>query len=272
MSDNPEAAHFTAVDHTHDPAFFVRFMDEGHALPAIQQSKVQIRQRLGVQVGDVVLEVGSGPGTSLLELAEVVGPGGQCVGLDASTTMVAEARRRAVTVSVPVSFEVGDAQALPYPEGTFDVCYAERVLMHVPQAERAVAELIRVARPGGQVGVFDFDWDTMIVDSPDKETTRTVVRTFADALQHGWIGRQLPRLFKEHGLVAVSVEALPIFVHYAFAELLLGGHCTRLQADGILAPAQVRAWWEQLQEAQERGVFLLGVTAFIVVGTKPDGA
>jgi hypothetical protein len=106
----------------------------------------------------------------------------------------------------------------------------------------------------------------------DSDERQPRSRALSDALRHGWIGRQLPRLFKGHGLVEVSVDAIPVFLDYAFAELLLGGHCTRLQADGILAPAQVRAWWEQLREAEERGVFLLGFTAFIVAGAKPGGS
>jgi hypothetical protein len=108
------------------------------------------------------------------------------------------------------------------------------------------------------------------VDSPDKEVTRTIVRTFSDAMRRGWIGRQMPRLFKEQGLVAVSVDAMPVFIHYPFAELLLGGHSTRLQAEGRLTADQARALWEQLRSADERGVFLLGFTAFVVVGAKPD--
>lgn len=272
MSGNLEAAHFTTVDHTRDPDFFVRFMDEGHKLPTIQASKALLRQRLGLRAEDAILDVGCGPGISLLEMAALVGPTGRCIGLDASETMIAAARRRAEQTGVSARFEIGDAQALPYPDGTFDVCHTERVLMHVPDAERVVAEMVRVARPGGRIGVFDFDWDTMIADSPDKETTRTIVRTFTDAIQHGWIGRQLPRLLKEQELGDVSVDAVEVFTTYAFAELLLGGHCTRLQAEGVLSAEQVRRWWEGLQAADARGIFLLGFTAFVVVGVKPGGA
>lgn len=268
-SDKAVALGFTDVDHTREPDFFVRFMEEAHNLPAIRQGKSLIRQRLGLRAGDAVLDVGCGPGISLLEMTEVVGPGGRLVGVDASETMIAEARRRAASRGFAATFELGDVQALPFPDGTFEVCHAERLLMHVPDAERTLAEMVRVAQPGGRIGVFDFDWDTTIVDGPDKETTRTIVRTFSDAIRHGWIGRQLPRLFQEQGLVGVTFEAIPVFVPYAFAELLLGGHTTRLQADGVLTPEQARAWWEQLQSANERDVFLLGFTGFIVVGTKP---
>ncbi len=272
MSGDLEASLFTTVDHTQDPDFFVRFMDEAHKLPGFRAGKALIRQRLDVRAGDAILDVGCGPGISLVEMAAVVGPTGRLDGLDVSETMVAAARRRAEQAGIPATFEVGDAQTLPYSDGWFDVCHAERVLMHVPDAEQVLAEMVRVARPGGRVGVFDFDQETMVADSSEKETTRTIVRTFSDAIRQGWIGRQLPRLFKERGLTEVSVDAVEIFTTYAFAELLLGGHCTRLQAEGVLTAEQVRRWWEGLRAAEERGVFLLGFTAFIVVGVKSGGA
>lgn len=110
-----------------------------------------------------------------------------------------------------------------------------------------------------------------MVDSPDKETTRTISRTFTDTMRHGWIGRRLPRLFREHGLVDVSVDTPIIYIGYTHAELLLGGHCARLQADGIVTPEAMQRWRGRLREPQERGLFLMGVTAFVVVGAKPGG-
>jgi ubiquinone/menaquinone biosynthesis C-methylase UbiE len=268
MNTSPHTTQFSAVDRTNDPGFFVRFMDEGHKLPAIKESKGLLLRRLALAPGESVLDVGCGPGIDVLEMVDLVGPTGRLVGVDASSAMVAEARRRAEDVTVPVSFEVGDVQAIPFPDGTFDACRAERLLMHVPDAARAVAEMARVTRPGGRVAVFDFDWDTLIIDHPDKVTTRTFVQSYSDSFQNGWIGRQLPRLFEEQGLQAISLDPVQVFIPYTFAELLLGGHLTAVQASGVLTPQQAQEWWEYLQQADAAGTLLIGFTAFIVVGTK----
>ena len=89
--------------------------------------------------------------------------------------------------------------------------------------------MVRVTRRGGRIAVFDFDWDTLIIDHPDKETTRTIVLTYLDSIRNGWIGRQLPRLFKEKHVEVLSVDVVQVLVHYALAELFLGSHLVLLQ-------------------------------------------
>lgn len=108
--------------------------------------------------------------------------------------------------------------------GPFRVCRAQRLLEHLPDANRPLMELARVTSPGGLVVVYDFDWDTLIIDHPDKETTRTIVRSYCDSMRNGWIGRQLPRLFKQQHLSVHAFDPVQVFVHYAMAELFLGSH------------------------------------------------
>jgi hypothetical protein len=128
--------------------------------------------------------------------------------------------------------------------------------------------MVRVTRQGGRVVVFDFDWDTLIIDHPDKDTTRTIVRTYSDSIQNGWIGRQLPHLFKEQHLEVLSLDPVQVFLHYALAELGFGSHLTQLQANGALSPGQARQWWEYLQHADKHGTLLISFTTFIIVGRK----
>lgn len=90
----------------------------------------------------------------------------------------------------------------------------------------------------------------------------------SDSIRNGWIGRQLPRLFKEHRLEALSIDPVQVSVHYALAELAFGGHLALLQTNGTLSAERARQWWEYLQQADERGTLFISFTAFIVVGLK----
>ena len=269
MSTHPHTNLFTRVDRTTDPDFFIRFMDEAQRPAAIQASKRLMLERIALAPGQAVLDVGCGPGTDVFDMVELVGPAGRLVGLDASEVMVAEARRRLNERDVPITFEVGDVESLPFPDESFDVCRAERLLEHLPDAERALTEMVRVTRPGGRIVVFDFDWDTLVIDHPDKETTRTVVLSYSDSIRNGWIARQLPRLFRERALEVLSVDAVQVFVHYALAELFLRSHLAVLRKNGTLSAGSAQQWWEYLQRADEQERLFISFTAFIVVGAKP---
>ena len=259
---------FTAVDSSKDPEFFSRFLDAANTLPAIFASKQIILDGLRLRHGARILDLGCGLGDDTFQIAERVGASGRVTGVDVSSSMIDEARRRADGRGLAVDFEVGDSQALRFDTGAFDGVRAERMLMHVPDAERAVAEMARVLAPGGRISVFDFDWETQVCDSPYKETTRTIALTFCDGMKNGWIGRRMPRLFRSHGITDVVVKNETLFVTYEFLKLLLGGHVARLHDNGALSREEANQWWTSLADADRDGTFLYAFTAFIVSGTK----
>lgn len=265
---NEDVTHFTSVDSTADPQFFTRFLDQGNRIPGIIASKPIILGGLRLRGGERVLDIGCGTGADAFELAAQVGPQGRVQGIDISAALIEEARRRATARGSSVSFDVGDAQALRFDDGEFDAVRTERMLMHVPDADRAVAEMARVLRTGGRLSVFDFDWETQFCDSPHKETTRKIAQSFCDGMRNGWIGRRLPRLLKENRLTDLSIVHQTITVHYEFLQLLLGGHVARIVNAGVLTPDEATRWWTYLVNASRAGTFSYGFTAFIVAGTK----
>lgn len=90
-----------------------------------------------------VLEVGCGPGWASERIAAELGA--EVVAVDQSERMVELARARRVDA------RVGDVQALPFPDASFDCALAAWMLYHVPDLERGLAELARVLRPGGRL-------------------------------------------------------------------------------------------------------------------------
>ena len=268
MPTPEDVTFFSSVDRTSEPGFFLRFLDEANKLPDAIAFKPIILSGLRLSGGEKVLDLGCGLGDDTFVIAGLVGSKGRAVGVDASENMIVEARKRAEARRSNAEFEVGDAQALRFEDGTFDACRTERMLMHVPDAERAFAEMVRVVRRGGRLSVFDFDWETQFVDSPDLETTRLITRSFCDSFKNGWIGRRLPRLFKQHAMTDVSITPRTIMIDYPFLELLLGGHVTRAQQAGAVSAAHAQRWWTHLRKAHEAGTFVYGFTGLIVAGTK----
>ncbi len=108
--------------------------------------------------GQRLLDVGCGPGTITLDLAERVAPG-PVVGFDASPEVLAGAAGRAPrTGGSRAAFCAGDAYALPFGDAAFDVVHAHQVLQHLGRPVEALVEMGRVLRPGGVLAVRDSDY------------------------------------------------------------------------------------------------------------------
>jgi ubiquinone/menaquinone biosynthesis C-methylase UbiE len=107
--------------------------------------------RLSVSPAPAVLDLGCGTGINLLEVARVLGDCSRLHGVDLAPGMIAEARRKAADEGVCAVFEVGDAQGLSFEDESFDLVICNSVYHWFPDRQRAVAEMSRVLRPGGQV-------------------------------------------------------------------------------------------------------------------------
>ena len=94
-----------------------------------------------------LLDVATGTGNAALVAARA---GAIVTGLDASPRLIAVARERAATEGLSIDFEVGDAEALPYRDGSFDVAVSVFGLIFAADPQRAVGELLRILRPGGR--------------------------------------------------------------------------------------------------------------------------
>jgi ubiquinone/menaquinone biosynthesis C-methylase UbiE len=106
--------------------------------------------RVGVKEGESVLDVACGTGNATIPAAEA---GGVVTGLDITPELLEGARRRAADAGVKIEFVVGDAEALPFDDGSFDVVLSTFGCMFAPDQAKAAAEIARVVKPGGRVGV-----------------------------------------------------------------------------------------------------------------------
>jgi len=99
-----------------------------------------------------VLEVGAGTGVMSLLLAEL---GYTVTATDISTAMLDEARRKASQHTLAIAFEIADAEALPFGDGSFDAVFGRHILWTMPHPDRALAEWHRVIKPGGRLVLVD---------------------------------------------------------------------------------------------------------------------
>jgi len=116
----------------------------------------------GLQLGETVLDVGSGGGIDSILAARHVGPDGNVVGLDILPEMTARAAEhaRAAGVGDRCSFVIGQMEATPLPDASVDVVISNGVINLSPRKARVLAELFRTLRPGGRFCISDLVVET----------------------------------------------------------------------------------------------------------------
>ena len=119
-----------------------------------------------VNENTLLLDVASGTGESACFLAEKYGC--TVTGIDASEALVQHAAEKARARGFRIDFRVGDAHDLLFDENRFDVVISECTTC-VLDKERAIAEMVRVTKPGGYVGIHDICWQD---DTPEKMKIR----------------------------------------------------------------------------------------------------
>jgi arsenite methyltransferase len=106
--------------------------------------------------GDAVLDIGCGAGVDSLVAAHLVGAGGRVVGLDVTAAMVERARANLARLGLAnVTFQVCDAEALPFPDNDFDAVISNGVFNLTINKEKALHEAHRVLKPGGRLMLAD---------------------------------------------------------------------------------------------------------------------
>ena len=108
---------------------------------------------VGVQAGDRVLDVAAGSGNASVPAAQA---GGRVVANDLTPELFDAGRASAAAAGVEIAFEQGDAEALPYGDAAYDVVVSCVGVMFAPHHERAAAELLRVTRQGGRLGLLSW--------------------------------------------------------------------------------------------------------------------
>jgi SAM-dependent methyltransferase len=163
--------------------------------------------RAGVRPGQAAIDLGCGPRGILDLLAGRVSPGGRVVGLDADPahTAMAAAFVSAWALS-GVEIVTADARPTGLPAGSFDLVHARTLLVNLPDPAAVMAEIARLAKPGGAVAVAKH----ALCYPPNRAFDRiceifpvVFSRNGADPA----IGRRVPELFRDAGLTDIKVES-----------------------------------------------------------------
>jgi ubiquinone/menaquinone biosynthesis C-methylase UbiE len=231
-----------------------------------------IREVLAARPGERILDVGCGPGFTVAELLDDVGPEGFVAGVDRSPQMLALAAQRTAQ-HANVELHEADATDLPVADEDFDAAISVQVLEYVPDVAAALGQIHRALRAGGRVLVWDVDWATVSWHSRDEPRMERVLRAWDEHLAHASLPRTLAPLLRSAGFADVRMDA------HAFATIELvpdayGAGVFPLIEQYVagregIGPDVASAWAAEQRELAEAGEFSFACTQFCFAARKP---
>jgi SAM-dependent methyltransferase len=192
-----------------------------------------------------LLDCGCGPGTITLGFAELVAPG-QVVGTEIEDTHVALARENAAKRNLSnARFETADLYELPFDDASFDAVFISAVLGNLRQPIRGLREAYRVLKPGGVIGVKEFDHGGDLVYPPDPAIEKYGELYLRLRRENGHDpegGRKLGALLLEAGFSDLRFTA--VYESFADAKAVGGFACVSagLLAEGWGEAFTSRGW------------------------------
>ncbi|GAB3808914.1 class I SAM-dependent methyltransferase [Humibacter antri] len=220
-------------------------------------------ERLGIEEGDAVLDLGCGTGGDLGPLLKSIGPAGSVTGVDVDATALDLARERYGDPRLRLL--VGDAHALELDSASIDRVYVDRTMQHLAAPATALDQVRRVLRPGGRVVLAEPDWRTFLIDHPDPDLA-DAYRQFVvgQVIRNARIGSELPRLVQNAGLGLESVTPVTAVYTDAFeADRVFGfARVTRRAVAARHLPLDAAVRWLEHLGSQ---VFFASLTVFVTV-------
>jgi SAM-dependent methyltransferase len=240
-------------------------LEDRAANPGYQAVVASVMDRVKLAPGERLLEVGCGCGAVSRWLAERTHRANPIMGVDINRFLLSEAEilRDEAGLGPVITFMEGDAHGLPLADASFDAVVSITMLEEV-DADRALAEMVRVTRPGGQVGIAirALDMDPLVgADLPQSimDKVRTGLRA-AGAGERGCADASLYRRMAAVGLTRLS--GLPQFNCAAHLQPVV-----RDLASANLDSEELDVWTKAVAAVGE--AFLIAMPMHAAIGTKP---
>src|SRR5262245_31526862 len=241
-------------------------------------------ERVRIQPGETVMDLGCGPGHAAMDLAQIVGPTGRVIAVDESATFLKQLHDQSVARKQSnIERVLGDIQdllaVLPDYVGKVDVAYARWVLCFLPDPLGVVKGLSQLLKPGGRIAVQDyFNYERGLTLAPRREAFTRVI----NAVAASWRSRggdtdimgKLPGILLKNGfrvdeINVVQRVARPGDTMWHWPDAFWRTFVPKLVDGGFITPDDQAAFYEAWSEAsRDPGTFIQLPAVYELIATK----
>jgi ubiquinone/menaquinone biosynthesis C-methylase UbiE len=216
------------------------------------QQAYALFQRAGFREGQVVLDLGCGPGFTSMELAHVVGPKGRVIARDQSASflqfLAAERTRRGL---LQIELSEGPVETLALAEASLDAIYSRWLFCGLADPGAVLLRVAKFLRPGGVIALQEYlDWAAMkhVPRDPRFDSlVATAMRSWSDAKARIDIALEIPTLAERAGLEVVYFQPIPRAgrpgsLEWRWIESFFETYAPKMLERGLLTAQQLEDW------------------------------
>jgi len=232
----------------------VGFLEEADRLPGMEAIHRAMRAVLDLRPGARVLDAGCGVGLEAARLADEH-PHAHVTGLDRNAEMLQMARRRSGGALPNLDWVEADLADLAL-DACFDAVRTERVLMYLPNLDRALDDLVGLLTPGGRMVHFELDYGATLLPQAghDGAVVRRAAALLERSLPQPWAGRLLPELLADRGLDGIGAAPYSFAVSEPVWRRIV--HDTLIGALDREPDAKIAAWLTDVERTTAGGGLL----------------
>ena len=222
-----------------------------------------------------ILDIGCGKGEDLYRIGQLAGDEVHLVGIDSMERAINAARDR-VGDDARFQFVLSDAsKGFPFGDGHFELVFSQNFLECVSDKDSLIQEIHRVLKPGGQIVVAHWDWDSQLINGSDKALIRKLIHAFADWKQDWmtdcdpWMGRRLWGTFSRSGLFTGRIESRVVvnteLEPDSMSHNLISDY-EALVSRNIITSDEYQRFTADIEKTVENGDFFCSRTLFVYIG------
>lgn len=241
-------------------------LEMAYLTPDMVAARDEVINMLSAQIGESILDIGSGPGFLAKDIAERVGSTGSVHGIDLAENML-EASRKLCVNQPWVEFHSDDAMGLSYPDEHFDAVVSTQVYEYVPNLEDALVEFARIMRPGGRGVIVDTDWAMPYWSSEDTNIRDRIVDAWTEHCAQEEVPMRLPGAIRAAGLNVKQVKAFPLMNYNFDKDAFSYWMSTVIGSFSVgrrgLTQEDIDIWRKGLENLQEKGEYFFCINRYI---------